>query len=284
MAAILPDEMVLRIFSNYSPQELAQKSRVCRDWRRIASDKTLWDKFDITKVFSQKVCVIDEKIWSKHCDVKTLGLSFRDVYALDHRVAIPELGRFFFQLKQEQVRIEGDAGVTILTIPNRLTLLMLQTIAQNNQGPRTQGPRTTFQGLNFGYSFFRGARDSQAYRILMTNGLLRGEGDLLEKAQCRKPGVLEAGSLAIMTFKSTQPPFRIFGNQDPLPRSYTLCQECLPDLVGCDIIEDTNRFLLVGGFSDQGLFVESKEDSNPLHSTTIGVRPFDGTWKEEEKN
>ncbi|KAL4235993.1 hypothetical protein ACF0H5_004381 [Mactra antiquata] len=44
----LPDVIVLNIFSYMSVKDLCKISRVCKSWRRIACDKTLWKHIDMT--------------------------------------------------------------------------------------------------------------------------------------------------------------------------------------------------------------------------------------------
>lgn len=204
---VLPDELILSVFSHLTPQQLAQYSRVCQVWHRLAFEKSLWDRFDLRTVFPEPVQVIDEKLWAEFADVQALALNFKYMQPLDNRAAIPEVSRFFQQLKEQEVEIEGNAGLTILSIPRNLTSDSLQAIGQNEKGNKLD-LENRLRG-NFVHSY-------SGYRILITNGILKGKlkfDDLLRKIRCRKPDVLEAVPLAVMTFKSTTPPVRVFSSR-----------------------------------------------------------------------
>ena len=125
-ATVLPDDLVSHALSFLSPEDLARASGVCREWNKLSAD--LWQAFDLKKICK----VIDQAVWERHVDLATLGLDASGAPAIDKRIAIPFIKRLSRQ-------VEGDAGVTLLTMPKGLTLNKLIALAAApKQGPATQ--------------------------------------------------------------------------------------------------------------------------------------------------
>ena len=125
-ATVLPDDLVSHALSFLSPEDLARASGVCREWNKLSAE--LWKDFDLKKICK----VIDQAVWEKHVDLATLGLDASGAPAIDKRIAIPFIKRLSSQ-------VEGNAGVTLLTMPKGLTLNKLIALAAApKQGPATQ--------------------------------------------------------------------------------------------------------------------------------------------------
>ncbi len=124
---VLPDELILRILSFLTPEALGQACRVCRNWNAFASEESLWNTFNLKKLFPS-LKFIDEMIWKTHGDLTDFGLSIDDLQPQDKRKDIPILKRLVLQIKE-------NLGVTILTMPKSSTLNKIVLLAKfTNQG------------------------------------------------------------------------------------------------------------------------------------------------------
>lgn len=272
MAAIspiqtLPDELHLRVFSHFSPHELAFISRVSKAWYRLAHDLSLWNCFELLKIFPKNVSLIDEKVWKTYSGLKFHQFDFSGLGPIDHRVAIPMLARFFSRLKNEEITIEGDAGVTILTLPQRLCASDLHEILKNSTGPKSELRVSIYIS-----DFFTSALTDKVYRVLITNGLLTGTStpdDLLKKMNGRRPKIVEAVALAAMTFRSSNPPVLIFRNKDPQTRTYTHCVE-----------QFMKWEIFVGNFTEEKLSIalHDRDENYARECGSVGVWDLDAIW------
>ncbi len=119
---IIPDDVVSYVFQFLSPQELARVNRVCTKWKQLGSNDRLWNAFDLKKIFP-KLTIIDEKIWEKYIDLAVHQFTFEGLPPLNKRKLIPELIHMF------ALKIEKDAGITLLTLPHGLSLPKLRKSA-----------------------------------------------------------------------------------------------------------------------------------------------------------
>ena len=231
----LPEELFLRIFGFLSPEALGGASRVCREWRRLASDQTLWDTFNL-KTFYPGFNVIDEKIWEKHVDLKTLGIDATGAPSLDTRTLIPVIHDLSRQ-------VESGAGVTLLTIPKGLTFNKLLKLAKTPKEGNTVRISKDWPDIS---QRLGGIPVDKTYIVAITNSVLANSRNLSVKDQQQlvsnlgyeMPRVLPAAALAILTYMSSpqeQPPIRLYNDE---PWTYTRCLEKIG-----------NYNLTVGGFS-----------------------------------
>jgi len=238
----VPKEIVGEIFKFLSPEDLARTARVCRKWNEVGSNESLWRAFDLKTLFPL-LRELDEKTWQKYADLDALGLSVADATPPDNRKIIPELKRLFASLK-----IEGNKGITLLTMPKGLSLNKLVQFARSpKEGNPTDFKRTwmeiseTLGDITVG----------KTYRIAITNTVLEGsrnlsfaaQQELVNKSRCAVPKVLEVSTLAILTYISSpkSSPVRLYGDN---PWTYTRCPE---QIIGYNLV--------VGGFAPAGLFV-----------------------------
>lgn len=119
----LPEEIILRTFGFLRANELAKCGEISRRWRRLASDPVLWNAFDL-RTISSSLKVFDELDWITHVDLSSFGLDVTDAPPLNKHQAIPFLKRCLSSLP-----IEGNAGITVLTIPKGLTFNTLVKLA-----------------------------------------------------------------------------------------------------------------------------------------------------------
>jgi hypothetical protein len=232
-ATVLPDDLLTQVLSFLSPEDLARASGVCREWSNLSAE--VWKDFDLNKICK----VIDQAVWERHVDLATLGLDASGAPAIDKRVAIPFIKRLSRQ-------VEGDAGVTLLTMPKGLTLNKLIALAA---APK-QGPARQFRHIwpRIVHEFGNIAVD-KTYTVAITNSVLKGSRNkniAVQRALAQGnggelPGVLLASTVAFLTYVSSpegQPPTRLYGNE---PWVHTRCSEQIGEYN-----------LVVGGFAPAG--------------------------------
>ena len=228
-APALPDDLVSHALSFLSPEDLARASGVCREWNKLSAD--LWQAFDLKKICK----VIDQAVWERHVDLATLGLDASGAPAIDKRVAIPFIKRLSRQ-------VEGNAGVTLLTMPKGLTLNKLIALAA---APK-QGPATQFKYIWSKIEEVLGnIAVDKTYSVAVTNSVLKdsrkksldAQRALVQGNGGELPGVLLAATLAILTYMSS--PTRLYSYE---PWIYTRCAEQID-----------GRNLNIGGFTATGL-------------------------------
>ena len=196
-------EVNLIIFSNLSANELGISCLVNKQWRTLASMPGLWNALDLRK-FSPLLKIFDELDWTTHIDLSSLSLSIADAPPLDKRKVIPVLKRLLSSLS-----IEGNSGVTLLTIPKGLTLNKLVNLA----GSPKLGNATNFGDIWSSISAKLGDIPvDKTYRIVITNNILmasrnlslRAHKKLVHKFGCEMPSILEAATLLTVRYMSSQ--------------------------------------------------------------------------------
>ena len=220
--ASLPDDMMRHAFTFLSPQDLARASGLCREWRALASSKELWDAFDLSK----RCKVIDQGVWEKHVNMAALELDASGAPPIDKRQVIPFL-------KKVSKQVEGNAGVTLLTMPKGLTLQKLIRLAA---APK-KGAATFFKAEEV--DMLRIAKDigvidvHKTYTVAITNSVLkdtRYEDVDVHSAAVQQhggelPNFLAVSTLIFLTSISSpegQPPTRLYSRT---PLADTRCKE-----------------------------------------------------------
>jgi F-box-like len=171
----LLNELFLYIFSFFSPEDLGRPSCVCKKWTVLSSDNSLWDAFDLKKLFSS-LKILDETVWETHVDLTALKLEVHDSPLLNKRTTIPVLKRLFASLGVE------EKGVTLLTMPKGLTLNKLVSLGKS---PKRGYP------ANFRFIWSRileelgDAPVDKTYRVAITNSVLKGSAGVLIEDQQR---------------------------------------------------------------------------------------------------
>jgi hypothetical protein len=240
----LADELIFKIFAYLSATQLAKCAGISRTWKRVASDATLWNALDLRKI-SPSLKVFDESDWVTYVDLPSFGLTTKDAPRLDKRKAIPVLKRCL------SFPVEGDKGVTLLTIPKGLTLNKLVKLAESP----IKGNTTKFRYIwNCISNKFGDIEVDKTYRIVITNNVLKvitnnvlkwnlfpsNRETLLKRIGCEMPKLLEAAVLLVVTFMSSGE--RLYNDK---PKTYTRCSE-----VAC-------FQLIIGNFSQDGILVLS---------------------------
>lgn len=233
-----PHEINHQIFSYLTPAELARCMQVSKEWKVFASSKSLWNAFDCRylRYFFPSIRIFNELDWATHFDLASLGISMEDAPLSDKRKEILALKRVLSSLP-----IEGNSGVTLLTIPKGLTLNKLIKLARS---PKLGN------AVNLGYIWNRISEEignipvDKTYRIVITNNIFIESRDLSVSAQknlvrkmgCEMPKILEAAALLVVTYTSFWQ--RLYHNK---PWTYTCCSE-----------QVDGQQLIIGGFAPCG--------------------------------
>ncbi len=240
-SSILSPELILNIFSYLPPKDLARAGRVSKDWKEFTSDPLLWKAFDVKKLFPN-LSIFDEKAWPIYFNLTEFGLSVEDTPKADYRFDIPVLYTLF---KSNRIR---PSGLTILTIPEGLSLCKLEKMASSLQfGNPTK--------IDFIAPIIRNLYGDitvkRTYRVILTNDILEGtlgfeEMDakkkiVEEEVKCELPGFLAVATLCIVSYISSpkQTPTSLYGK-----KTYTDCSEQID-----------NDVVAVGGFGQAGLAI-----------------------------
>lgn len=209
----LPDELILYIFGYLNAIGLAKCGACSRKWQRMASNQKLWDACDLRKLFpSLKVFDTVDWVTHAHVDLPFQGLSVADVPPLDKRTAIPALQRCLSSLS-----IEGNAGVTLLTIPQGLNFKKLVKLTHFLAlGNLALGNLDSLHRMRIWRNFPKEFKNEvkNTYRIVITNNVLKGSRrdivqqdlDLLNKIGCRLPKAIGAMALLFVTFMTSRQP------------------------------------------------------------------------------
>lgn len=182
-----PDELMIEIFSYLSIIELTKCFGVNKEWRRVASDLTLWNAFDLKTIFHRHLKVFDESDWNELTDLSEHGLSIEDALPLDKRLMIPALWRCLSSLLRskedtknksqpllrtplsfaEFLARPGDAllpdnkdheSIALLTIPKGLTVSRISAIAESHSinASTWSAPNTFPRHITFPRSRYEG--------------------------------------------------------------------------------------------------------------------------------
>jgi hypothetical protein len=237
----LPEEIILRAFGFLNEIELTKCGEVSRKWRRLASDPSLWNAFDLRKI-SPLLKVFDESDWATYVDLSSFGLDVTDAPSLDKRRVIPVLRRCLSSFP-----IEENKGVTLLTIPKGLTFNKLVKLAESPK----MGNITKFRYISDRVLKKIGNIPvNKTYRIVITNNILKEshysslskQKALLKKIGCEMPKTIEVTALLVVTFMSSGEP--LYDDDNYI---YTRCSEQFS-----------------GGFRPKvGGFVPPKPDKSP---------------------
>lgn len=253
----LPAETILNILGFLNPFELLEVGEVCKAGRRLTSDSVLWNDFDL-RTISPLLKIFDESDWITHVDLSKYGLSVEDTPPFDQRSAFPLIKRCL------SLSIEGNAGVTLLTIPKGLSLNKLVKLAKD---PKLGNIK---QLIDISYIVSREFGDREipnTYRIVITNNIFSesralSSSDLeilVKTLGCEKPKTLEIVALLVATFMSSGACLYHSG-------TYTYCLEKF------DIVDDTlnppiinTLQSVVGDFTAEGRFIMCNYHNEYFH-------------------
>lgn len=229
-----PDPITLLILSKLDDiRDLRRCALTCRSWMAIANEPKL---VEMVLRRTRDVTIIDEPVWRR-------GFELPEEIVFDPPPQDPDL--LFKVCRALSWKIEGNAGVTVLTMPRNLTFLTLERLAQ----APLQGEAAKFQHREWPEFRERFGNDAirQTYRIVLTNNVLNDSRSKFVNVQkalvqslalgARLPRTLEVATQCIMRFVATGQ--RLYANKPP---TYTRCEENV-----------YRTQVIVGGFSARGL-------------------------------
>ena len=225
----LPEEIILRVFSSLNVIQLTKCGEVSRRWGRLASDTNLWNAFDLRKLYPS-LNVFDESDWTSHVDLSSFSLSVEDAPPLNKRQVI-----LLMERKVTSQPIEGNSGVTLMTIPKGLTFNKLVQLAKVPK----MGNVTQFRFYEDISRRFGDFPVDKTYRLLITNNVFRNNQKLLrnffrkmpridpkkniEKIGFEIPKLLEITALFVITnMKSGK---LLYAGKSQYKINYAICAE-----------------------------------------------------------
>ncbi len=261
---LVPKEILHRIFEYCSPTALARISRVCKLWKQIASSASLWNAFD-PKILYPSIKFIDAAIWRAHVDLEKLKLDLTVDPPVNKRSIIPLIHKFI-----STVHVEGDKGITYLTMPKGLTVAKVIDLAKS---PKGANQTVVFANVHFEHNF-KDTPINETYSILITNSVIsesrklsfQGHQQLLNELGCEMPGVLEALTLAILSYKTSEMPGIRLLNESPETFTRTSTEVKQSQSIKSDRTDWgyegwlCTRRLIVGNFEITGLNIEVDDE------------------------
>jgi hypothetical protein len=200
----IPTVIVQEIFSHIDPMQLGKVCCVCKDWERLANSTPLPPGYDLKKHFPS-LEVIDEKYWKDVVDVKAHFLLFKGI--------TPPQRRLLLTIKKSfEAKIEKDAGFTLLTIPQNLTMDTMEKIGSSSTQKNPIGFKTSyiFPIIEIEPEY---EMTQKAYQILISNDVLEiSKGawigyqvSLLKQLDdSRMPHLLELTTLVFLTYMKSK--------------------------------------------------------------------------------
>lgn len=239
---------------------LCRASRVCKEWHRLIQMPFLWKGIDMSKHFS--LMRFDEQFWKSNIDCVKLKLDPSGV------PAFAQTKTSVLALLKLSHQVEGDKGITDLTLPKGLSIKTLMKIAKLYLPdiPVFYTITEAFSrenGVPADFLKEHGDKELKATtRIFITNGILFGSRYNFSISRYEKPSVLHVATLILLVRISSPPSGTyLFGTS---PITYTCCTET---------VGKHQRVCVIGAFNPRGV------DIFPLYQIwqkdcgVAGIRP-----------
>ncbi|KIC77145.1 hypothetical protein DB41_CX00110 [Neochlamydia sp. TUME1] len=89
---MLPEELIVHIFSFLSATNLATAQRVCKHWRKIAEEDSLWQRHHqrrlgckpLMRIFSKRVPYSFKQSYLIYCKNEAECIRFKEMLAFSH--------------------------------------------------------------------------------------------------------------------------------------------------------------------------------------------------------
>ncbi len=250
---VLPDEIMFKIFDCLTEKQLSQVALVNKRFQVLSEDWRFWEVSKLPYRFPWIKNVFIRTIWNDlRISSNDFGLSFEvtnpvdaKASALSAKAAVKDIYR---------LKVEGDVGYTIITMPRDFTIDKLKTIiadfVKNNKFP------SAFEQETPGFRYFwdkvspriGGVAVAESYTFAISNSILTASRYTSYEVQktlvndvngCELPQGLEAMTLLFLTYVAS-------GEKQERLCSQT-CMGCLEQI--------NNYSLVVGGFALDGLEV-----------------------------
>lgn len=241
----LPIELWSLVLGNLPLQNLARVQVVCSLFRdAVSTPSFLQGQLDKT-IPDFKVNFFGRNDWIMAFKRVGLPLSAGGILPINYLHAIFEVQKFVLSLKENNLSIEGDAGVTVMTFPPNLREALLDYLRSRNEEKFYVGCDPYMQLV------MEEIPAKKSYTVIMTNSILNttrdwmavGHDNLLKKIQCDRPGVLEAAALVVMCYDRVSIPLFYEGNVSTGTRCKIEYEEMEPLTVGVYGDDDLPPFL-----------------------------------------
>ena len=255
----VPTELFLKIFEYLSFEDLnticdPQVSCIYPKWRSIignlSEDNPLWKESNLRERFPLLKNIFSQDVWM---DLGIPGIRFEGASSLEPRAFVEALAAIRF------MPIKDDAGYTLITIPQGLTINKIKALMEDFQA------RGKFPGIASCWGpvleWIGDLATDKPYTFVISNSISKGSEsvDLLERHRfletlgCEIPGIREVMTLLFFTYiASGETDKRLYNDN---PGIYTTTLDMIRGL-----------FVPVGGFSPDGFHICGEED-RPWGST-----------------
>ena len=150
----LPNEILFRVFDHFDTKTLARSSQVCKRWKLVSQDQTLWKKFskeELTEKLNYKaLCIRKSKLLNKirHLEYKKYGqvidftrynldYSHPDTLILGKRFFFMRGGKFYYLKEKNSTlqvyKLESSIHDCYFKKLSGNTVLITENIIENNE-------------------------------------------------------------------------------------------------------------------------------------------------------
>ena len=261
----LPDELMLNIFKHFTGKELAKIAHTSKQFASLVKDYDLWKASELKCRCPLLKTIFDKEAWGQIINLEALdGMSFEGAGPFNPVSAFKALKDI------HRLQVEGDAGYTIITMPQGMTINKLKSIiarlAAEGKFQAAEGQKDP----GFRYFWNRISEElgdmpvNESYTFVISNSVLSEsryksygvQRDRVMAAGCELPQLLEAMTLLFLTYMASG--VRLCGE---VPWTFMRCLERIGSTP-----------LAIGAFSSAGLIVHDTFDG-PSDGAG-GVRKF----------
>jgi hypothetical protein len=204
--SIFPKDWILKIFGFLNCTELAKCGSISKNWRKLSSDKILWNAFDLKELFPS-LKVFNKAGWQAHSVLSTVMKNVDEPPNPDRRSVILAL-KHLYQLPVDDAR----SGVTLFFIPQNLSLHALI----DNAHLINDLEQNWLSGIyNEIFKKIGNIPVEKSYWIAMTKGVLKGsrklsfanQKEFVNTIGCKMPTVLESTLFFSINLVEVYPPY-----------------------------------------------------------------------------
>ena len=244
----LPDELMLNIFKHFTGKELAKIAPTSKKFELLVKDYDLWKASELKCRFPLLKNIFDKEAWGRIVNLNTLdGVSFEGAGPFNPVSAFKALKDI------HRLKVEGDAGYTIITMPQGMTINKLKSIIARLAAEGKFPGNAQQRDPGFDYFDNRISKElgdmpvNESYTFVISNSVLsecRNIPYLIQRyrvigAGCELPQLLEAMTLIFLTYMAS---------------GVLLCGEAPLTYMDClERIDDSST--AIGGSSYAGLCV-----------------------------
>ncbi len=209
----VPKQIITMIFRRSPPDALLNIGLVCKLWYQLSSCDSLWMSYTLREAFPQAT-FIDRNIWETYVDVKKYGWEMEE----KGRPCVTKWD--YIELKGMESQVEGDLGLTIVTLYKKHKLKDPIDFAESGKAGNSTAVSFIQQSI---IKRFGNMEVKETIVVAVTNNVFKNSKKR-GKLKCDKPSLLATIAVALMRFRTSDPanPTRLFSGGPP---TYTCLEE-----------------------------------------------------------